>query len=111
MTKILPARGRKALVYSPLLVAMAGLLSACSSRADGTDDAASAMGVGNGKGRNGKIAVVSPSPSPTPPPTPAAVLPAGSYDGSVGVSVDSAGFADLPLRSGAHRLLVNSSSG
>jgi hypothetical protein len=34
-----------------------------------------------------------------------------TYDTSIGVGVDSGGFANLPLRSGAHRFFVNSSTG
>ena len=45
-----------------------------------------------------------------PAPTLAAVS-GGIYDASVGTGVDADGFAQLPLRSGAHRYFVNSASG
>jgi len=55
-----------------------------------------------------------PSPTPSPTPTPAAATTSTvtvEYDASVGLGVDAAGFANLPLRSGAKRFFVSSSSG
>ena len=54
-----------------------------------------------------------PSPTPTPTPTPASTgsTLAAVYDTSVGTGVDAAGFANLPLRSGAHRFFVSSATG
>jgi hypothetical protein len=54
-----------------------------------------------------------PTPTPTPAPTPTPLPATGSatYDTSVGNGVDANGFADLPLRAGAHRYFVNSARG
>jgi hypothetical protein len=55
------------------------------------------------------------TPSPPPPlpvtPPPPAQAPLSGYDASVGNGVDSAGYADLPLRAGAHRYFVSSATG
>ena len=88
-----------------MLLASACVLSACGS-AGGTD-AASALGkkvkVTNGGG--GSSSTTSPTPTPTPTPTTV------TYDTSIGNAVDVNGFADLPLRSGAHRYYVSSATG
>jgi hypothetical protein len=54
-----------------------------------------------------------PTPSPAPTPTPSAppLAPAGFYDDAIGAGVDVEGFARLPLRAGAKRYFVNSSTG
>ena len=49
-----------------------------------------------------------PAVSITPPPSQTA---ASTYDTSIGDGVDAAGFADLPLRAGAHRYFVSSAAG
>ena len=99
------------LLLVPLIV-----LAGCSS----TSDSASDMG---GKGSKVKVtpgkgggSTSTTGGSTTPPPTPTLAPPppttsAVAYDTSVGNGVDAAGFADLPLRSGAHRYFVSSSSG
>jgi len=92
-----------------VILVLASLLSACSSSVDPADAVASAMGLGKGKG-NGKVSQVPPSPTPTPTSTPTASV-AAVYDTSVGIGVDAAGFANLPLRTGAHRYFVNSAIG
>jgi hypothetical protein len=58
--------------------------------------------------------MVAPSVVPTPTITPAPTLSATgtvSYDASIGNGVDANGFANLPLRAGAHRYFVNSAAG
>ena len=105
------SRGRNALKTAPVILVLASLLSACSSSNDPADAVASALGLGKGKG-NGKVSQVPPSPTPTPTSTPAPTPSvAAVYDTSVGIGVDSTGFANLPLRTGAHRYFVNSATG
>ena len=107
------SRSRNALKTAPVILVLASLLSACSSSNSPTDAVASALGFGKGKG-NGKVSQVPPSPTPTPTSTPSPTPTpsvASVYDTSVGIGVDSAGFAILPLRSGAHRYFVNSAIG
>src|SRR4051794_29373898 len=53
--------------------------------------------------------IVTPAPAPTP--TPAQTAISGALDESIGSGVDAYGYANLPLRSGAHRFFVNSSTG
>jgi len=76
---------------------------------------ASACGRADGSAASDNVSAVGPTVTPTPAATvipPAAQTPiSGAYDTSVGNGVDAAGFADLPLRSGAHRYFVSSSSG
>ena len=92
-----------------VLVASLGLLSACSS----SNDAATDMGR---KGPKVKVTPSDPSGSTggstttttTPPPATTATV---TYDTSIGNGVDAAGFADLPLRAGAHRYFVSSAAG
>jgi hypothetical protein len=75
-----------------------------------------ACGVSSGPSadENASAPVATPSvTAPSPPvsvPTPA-VIDQGGYDASIGVGVDANGFADLPLRAGAHRYFVNSATG
>jgi hypothetical protein len=92
----------KSLGFSSMtMVSCLALLSACSA-SDGT-------GAATDLGR--KIKVV-PTPAPTPTPTPTTTTTSTTvYDTSVGNGVDANGFADLPLRSGAHRYFVNSTTG
>ena len=54
--------------------------------------------------------ITSSAPAPSPVPSTASTS-ALSYDTSVGSGVDANGYANLPLRSGAHRYYVNSASG
>jgi hypothetical protein len=76
------------------------LLGACSSGA-----------ADNGSSGNA-AAPIAASPTPTPTSTPSATpISGGTYDTSIGASVDADGFAQLPLRSGAHRYFVNSATG
>ena len=87
-----------------------GLLTGCSS-SNASDDAASAMG-GKGKvkvppakgGGSTSTGGTTTTPSPTTNVT-------STYDTSVGMGVDSNGFASLPLRAGAHRYFVSSAAG
>jgi hypothetical protein len=82
-----------------LLGAMAAV-SACSSSS------------GNAVDDNSNVTAPAVNPAPTPTPAPAvAQTPASTYDTSVGNGVDGAGFADLPLHSGASRYFVNSATG
>jgi hypothetical protein len=76
------------------------LLGACSSAA-----------ADNGSSGNAAAPIAAtptPAPSSAPAPTP---ISGGTYDTSIGASVDTDGFAQLPLRSGGHRYFVSSSSG
>jgi hypothetical protein len=109
-----PAQSRKimALNIAPLLLAGSlCVLSACSS--SGTDPSASDMG---GKGKKigvngtggGSTTTTTTTPTPTPTTTTTSTV---TYDTSIGTSVDADGFAQLPLRSGAHRYFVNSTTG
>jgi hypothetical protein len=90
-----------------LLFTSFACLAACSN----SDPAAADLG------RKVKIAPGTVTPTPTPTPTSttttSASAPSGSvvYDTSIGASVDADGFAQLPLRSGAHRYFVSSASG
>jgi hypothetical protein len=86
-----------------MLLAVLCLVSACSSSGgNSTSDNSGAVG-----------------PTVTPPPTTAVVTPpppaqaasSSTYDTSVGMGVDSNGFANLPLRAGAHRYFVSSAAG
>lgn len=103
-------RSTKGLKLAPLmLLASTCLLSACGS--SGGTDAASALkssksGVNSGKG--GGPTTPTPTPAPTPTPT---TTSTATYDASIGNGVDANGFADLPLRSGAHRYFVSSATG
>jgi hypothetical protein len=83
-----------------VLLGALGALSACSSSG------------GNAVDDNSNVTapVASPPTIVTPPP-PALQTPASGYDTSVGNGVDSAGFADLPLHSGANRYFVSSATG
>jgi hypothetical protein len=103
MTNSLLARSRNSLAVAPLVLATIGLLSGCSSSTspNATDAAATALGRKIKPPRT-------PAPTPTPPPS---VSTASVYDTSIGLGVDSAGFANLPLRVGAHRYFVNSATG
>jgi len=101
----------KALKSAPLaLFVSLGLLTGCSS-SNASDDAASAMG-GKGKvkvppakgGGSTSTGGTTTTPSPTTNVT-------STYDTSVGMGVDSNGFASLPLRAGAHRYFVSSAAG
>jgi hypothetical protein len=90
-----------------MLCASFACLAACSSS---NSDPATDLG------KKVKVAPVSKTPTPTPTPTPtstAITAPAGSvvYDTSIGASVDTDGFAQLPLRSGGHRYFVSSTGG
>jgi hypothetical protein len=52
------------------------------------------------------------APPPTPTPAPASTsITSVTYDTSIGNGVDANGFASLPLRAGAKRFYVNSSTG
>jgi hypothetical protein len=78
-------------------VALLCFLGACSS-------------AGADNGASNAVAAVTPTSTPTPTPTPAAApISGGIYDTSIGASVDADGFAQLPLRSGAHRYFVSNS--
>jgi hypothetical protein len=60
------------------------------------------------------VAAVTPTPTPAPAPTPTPAPTSTTsvvYDASIGAGVDANGFADLPLRSGAHRYFVSSATG
>jgi hypothetical protein len=80
------------------------LVSACSSASDS-----------NGASDSNTVAAT--EVPVTSPPVTASVTPVATsitnatYDTSVGNGVDANGFADLPLRSGAKRFYVNSSTG
>lgn len=91
-------------------------LSACtsSSAADSSTDAGKALGKTKGSTTGGGGGTA--TPTSTPSPTPAPSTGTATYDTSIGVdsgngAVDSAGFANLPLHSGAHRFFVNSATG
>jgi hypothetical protein len=112
MTKGL-AKARK--LAPVLLIAALPSLTACGSSS--ATDAASAMGGkgprvkvnnGNGGGSSSTTGGSTTTSTPTPIPTPTGTA---TYDTSIGAGVDANGFADLPLRSGAHRYFVNSSAG
>jgi hypothetical protein len=62
---------------------------------------------------NAVAPVVTSSPTTTTTTTTvaAAQLPSGSYDTSIGDGVDANGYANLPLRAGAHRYFVSSATG
>jgi hypothetical protein len=62
----------------------------------------------SGSGNTAAPVVATPTPTPTSTPI-AAPISGGTYDTSIGASVDADGFAQLPLRSGAHRYFVNAS--
>jgi hypothetical protein len=119
MTKHLPLQIQRsignvqALKLAPLaLVLCLMTLDACNSRADGSDPASAMGGKGKvkvppekgGGSTNGTGSVV----TSTPPPATTGTI---TYDTSVGNGVDGAGFADLPLHSGASRYFVNSATG
>jgi hypothetical protein len=98
----------KALKVAPLLLAASlGVLSGCSSNSDGSDGSASALSrskvkVTPTKGGGSTTTV-------TPPTT--VTTTAVAYDTTIGAGVDAYGYANLPLRSGAHRYFVNSATG
>ena len=101
--------GKNRTIAALMLCTSLGLLAACSST-ENPDSAQSAMGrkfkLPPGQAIDTSSAGTT-TPTPTPTPTPAGAM---VYDASVGSGVD-AGFAVLPLRSGAHRFFVNSSAG
>src|SRR4051812_17295297 len=91
-----------------LLLASTAVLSGCTSSA--AADAASEMG---GKGK-GKIRVTDGggggTTTTTPPPTTVTATPptaSGPFDTSIGNGVDAYGYANLPLRAGAHHFFVS----
>lgn len=112
MFEISSAGGRKlnSLLCASLVLASIPLLSGCGVS---TADAASAMGGKSGKVNNGKGSgsTATTTPTPTPTATSTTTVTAVTYDTSVGNGVDANGFADLPLRAGAKRFYVNSSTG
>jgi hypothetical protein len=75
------------------------LLAACSA-ASGNNSSANSNSVADG------TTALAPTPTPT-----STSITAVTYDTSIGNGVDAAGFADLPLRLGAKRFYVNSSTG
>jgi hypothetical protein len=77
------------------------LLGACSSVND--NSAADSNAVADG-------GATAPTPTPAPSPTGTSINSV-TYDTSIGNGVDANGFADLPLRLGAKRFYVNSSTG
>src|SRR5579884_1924873 len=79
------------------------LLGACSA-ATGNNSAVDSNTVADG-------GATASEPTPTPAPATPASITSATYDTSIGIGVDANGFADLPLRSGARRFYVNSSTG
>jgi hypothetical protein len=103
----LARRRIKAFHMAPLVLAgTMCLLSACGSSTV-ADPSASDLGrkIKLPPGQSGG------STTPTPTPTPAPATGTATYDTSIGAGVDANGFADLPLRAGAHRYFVNSAQG
>lgn len=84
-------------------VVLVCVLSACSGASSSNNSSGSAPTTTTTTAVTTTAAVSTPLPAP-----PAA---ASTYDASVGTGVDASGFASLPLRSGAHRYFVNSSTG
>lgn len=89
-------------------VGLMALLAACSS-ASGNNTSSDSNAV------DAAAAPITPTPTLAPAVAPVAntgtSITAVSYDTSIGNGVDTSGFADLPLRSGAKRFFVNSSTG
>jgi hypothetical protein len=112
ITSLARSRKLRAVNLAPLVLAGSmSLLSACSSSV--TDPSATEMG---GKGRKVGVTGATSSSSTnatatTTTTTTAITSGTATYDTSIGSGVDSNGFANLPLRSGAHRFFVNSSTG
>ena len=100
----------KKFTWSPLmLLASLGVLAGCSSTADNSGSASE-------MGRKVKVTPTngggsSTSSGSTTTSTTSISTSTVTYDTSVGNGVDSGGFAELPLHSGASRYFVNSSSG
>ena len=101
-----------------LLLPLASLLGACGA-ASGTAD----LGLqttervkkecldGTTVAWNQTCPTSSPPPTTTTPPISVASTATVAYDTSIGTAVDADGFASLPLRAGARRYFVNSTTG
>src|SRR5579884_346864 len=103
------SRKLKLLMLASAVLASAPLLSGCGTSSDATTMGGKAGQVHGNSGKSGSTTTTSPTPTPTP--TPTTSITSVTYDTSIGIGVDANGFADLPLRSGAKRFYVNSSTG
>ena len=101
-----------------LLLPLASLLGACGA-ASGTADSGSQTAErakiecldGTTVAWNKTCPTSSPPPTTTTAPIPVASTATVAYDTSIGTAVDADGFASLPLRAGARRYFVNSTTG
>ena len=82
-----------------MLLAILCLVSGCSSSA------------GNNASDNATAAAPAVTPAPTVSAAPVPSQTSATYDVSIGSGVDGNGYANLPLRAGAHRYFVSSASG
>src|SRR4051794_16857956 len=106
-SRCVPLRIENSLMFASLMLAASmTLLTACSSSDGSASDLGRKVKVTPGNGGGSTTGGSAQTPTPTPTPT-----PSSTYDASVGNGVDAAGFADLPLRAGAHRYFVSSATG